>query len=46
MNMVFKSNGPTKFYKIDFLNKFAEFTWKQLRSITLIKRDSSADVFL
>ena len=29
MNMIFKSNRPTNFYKIVFLNKFAEFTWKQ-----------------
>ena len=43
---VFISSCSTKFYKIVFLKKFTEFTWKHLRSTTLIKRDSSADVFL
>ena len=45
INMVFKSSRPTKFYKKGFFKKFTEFTWKQLRSKTLINTDFSA-VFL
>ena len=46
MNMVFKSRCSTKIYKIGFLKKMADFTWKHLRSITLRERHSSGDVFL
>ena len=38
INMVLQSSHSLLFYKIGVLKNFAEFTWKQLRSVTLIKK--------
>ena len=38
INMVLQSSHSFLFYKIGVLKNFAEFTWKQLRSVTLIKK--------
>ena len=46
INMVFRSSHSSMFYKIGVLKNYAEFTWKHLRSVTLIKRDFSAGVSL
>ena len=46
MNMIFKSSRSQMFYKIVILKNFAEFSWKRLRAQTVLKRDSSAGVFL
>ena len=39
INMVLQSSHSLLFYKIGVLKNFAEFTWKQLRSVTLIKKN-------
>ena len=46
MNMIFKISRSEMFYKISVLKNFAKFTWKHVRPVTLLKRDSSAGVFL
>ena len=46
MHMIFKSSRSKMFYKIGVLKKSAKFRWKHLRPVTLLKRDSSTDVFL
>ena len=38
INMVLQSSHSLLFYKIGVLKNFAEFTWKQLRFVTLIKK--------
>ena len=38
INMVLQSSHSLLFYKIGVLKNFAEFTWKQPRSVTLIKK--------
>ena len=43
---IFKGSLSSMIYKIGVLKSFAEFVWKHLRSITLIKRDFSAGVFV
>ena len=46
MNLIFKSSRSQMFYKISVLKKFANFAWKQLRPVTLLKRASNAGIFL
>ena len=42
----FQKQPFTNVYQTVVLKTFAEFTWKHIRPVTLLKRDSSADVSL
>ena len=46
INIVFKCSHSSMLSKIGIFKNFTEFTWKHLRSVTLIKWDFSAAVFL